>query len=158
MADLSKLADRNEGAGQRSSWIKGAATDRKAWSGRMLVRVLRFRGIGGGDIADAITRHRYWRRRVGELALRRARRRNWFATVALFALASNTFLETLAWRRLLHMRPRDAGDARQKLLYLMSVSIGDGVTFTSHDIGLINTSLRGFETELAALLKKPHRR
>ena len=52
MADLSKLADRNEDAGQRSSRIKGAATDCKAWSGRMLVRVLRFRGIGGGDSDD----------------------------------------------------------------------------------------------------------
>lgn len=155
--NLSKLADRNEGTGRGSTWITGAATDFKARSTTMLVRVFRFRGIGRGNLGYAITRHRHWRRRVGELALRRRRRRDWFATAAS-ALAAATVLEAIAWRRLLHMRPRHAGDARQKMLYLMSVSIGDGVTFTSHDIGLINTSLRGFETELAALLKKPDRR
>lgn len=74
------------------------------------------------------------------------------------ALASATVLEVIAWRRLLHMRARHADDARQKVLYLMSVSISDGVALTSRDISLINASLLGFEMKLAAFLAKPDRR
>lgn len=124
----------------------------------MLARVFRFQAIGAGDIGHAIARHRQWRRRVDELALRRRRRRDWFGTIISVALASATVLEVIAWRRLLHMRARHADDARQKVLYVMSASIGAGVALTSHDIDLINASLLGFETELAALLKKADRR
>ncbi|MBN9235710.1 hypothetical protein QFZ88_005333 [Mesorhizobium sp. YL-MeA3-2017] len=156
MANLSKLSDRrNEGLGEGSTSTTGASADFKGRSTTMLVRVFRFRGIGAGDIGHAITRHRHWRRRVGELA---PRRRDWFGTIASVALASATVLEVIAWRRLLHMRARHADDARQKVLYLMSVSISDGVALTSRDISLINASLLGFEMKLAAFLAKPDRR
>ena len=154
MAELSKVADRNEGTGR--GWTTATATDFRALPTTMLVRVLRLRGTGG-DIGHAITRHRHWRRRVDELTLRRRRRLHWFGTIAPFTLAAAKALEAIAWRRLLRMRARHADDARQKVLYLMSVSIGEGVTLSSRDIDLIDTSLRGFETELAALLRKPDR-
>lgn len=157
MRNLPNLSDgKNQGLGRGSTSNISAVSDFKRRSVNLLLRVFRVPGVG--NMRHAIRRHRHWLRRVGELALRRRQRQNWFGTIAAVALAAATLLEALAWRQLLHMRARNADDARHKVLYLMAVSIGQGVTFTARDINLINATLLGFGMELAALLGRPERR
>lgn len=70
------------------------------------------------------------------------------------AMGAAVLAERLAWRLFVRSQPADANEARNKVLYLLSLSIGMGTGFSSRETALISASLGEFASEVRGLLQK----
>lgn len=101
-----------------------------------------------------IRQHRRWRGLAERFSIGREDRRFlWIAITVSTAMVGATLAERMAWRLLVRHLPRNSHEARDKLLYLMALSIETGTEFSHSEIGQIVASLRDFETDLKMLLR-----
>lgn len=107
--------------------------------------------LPAGSIRRAIRRHRRWRTTLGRFSIQQsADRRSLFIAIAM---AGAAFAERMARGRLIRHPPQDAGEAQEKLLYLMSLSIGADIDFSAAELRQIKKTLQEFQAELRLLLR-----
>lgn len=100
----------------------------------------------------AIQRHKRWHQMRGDSLAKRKEWGRWLAPMLRPALAAAILFERIAWRWLIHLRPRHPHDAEQKLIYLMAMAIRANKAFCPEESVDITESLKGFEATSSALL------
>ncbi len=102
-----------------------------------------------------IERHRRWHAAVAGLSRPKAPPVSWTirAMVTRLGLMFARSFEMSARRRLIHLKPEDAAEAEQKVLYLMAVTIARNMELNLDEAAEVGASVKEFKAELVELLQ-----